>query len=235
MLSHAASGSIIDRFLNVFAPLFPSGEWPAAKRMSLFATLNIRDMESGTIILREGQVCSNVPFVLEGSIRVFKTAESGREITLYRIEKGQSCILSTGCGRGLASFPATVVTESVTSAAFFPSETVRRLFAEGPAFREFVLEQYSRRMAEVMELVEEIAFRRVDERLAQWIQERASSSSSGLVEATHQELADHVGTSREVVSRILKDWEQRKALEISRGSLRLLPGFGDLREGLASH
>ena len=119
-----------------------------------------------------------------------------------------------------------------TSAAFLPSESVRRLFAEGPAFRDFVLEQYARRMAEVMELVEEIAFRRVDERLAQWIQERASSSSSGFVEATHQELADHVGTSREAVSRILKDWEQRKALEISRGSLRLLPGFGELREGL---
>jgi CRP/FNR family transcriptional regulator, anaerobic regulatory protein len=95
-----------------------------------------------------------------------------------------------------------------------------------------VLAQYSRRMAEVMELVEEVAFRRVDERLAQWLVENGSSGPGripgqgpGLIAATHQELADHVGTSREVVSRILKDWEQRKALEISRGSLRLLPGF----------
>jgi len=231
MLSNTALGSM-DRFLEVFGRLFPSAEWPGAKRKALLETLRFRDMEEGTTILREGQVCSSVPFVLEGAIRVFKTAESGREITLYRVEEGQSCILSSGCGRGLESFPATVVAERATSAAFLPSESVRRLFAEGPAFRDFVLEQYARRMAEVMELVEEIAFRRVDERLAQWIQERASSSSSGFVEATHQELADHVGTSREVVSRILKDWEQRKALEISRGSLRLLPGFGELREGL---
>jgi CRP/FNR family transcriptional regulator, anaerobic regulatory protein len=222
------------RFLEVFGSLFPSKEWPTVKRQSLLENLHFREMEPGTAILREGQVCSNVPFVLEGSIRVFKTAESGREITLYRIEKGQSCILSTGCGRGLSSFPATVVTDSATSAAFLPSETVRRLFAEGPAFRDFVLEQYSRRMAEVMELVEEIAFRRVDERLAQWIQEQSSAASTGLVVTTHQELADHVGSSREVVSRILKDWEQRKLLEISRGSLKLLPGFTLLRESLAS-
>jgi CRP/FNR family transcriptional regulator len=86
-------------------------------------------------------------------------------------------------------------------------------------------------MAEVMELVEEVAFRRVDQRLAQWLVEHSSSSGqgSGLISATHQELADHVGTSREVVSRILKDWEQRKKLEISRGSIKLLPAFERLR------
>ncbi len=225
------SGSI-DRFLEVFGFLLPLGEWPPAKRHLVLESLNFREMELGTTILREGQVCSSVPFVLDGSIRVFKSAESGREITLYRIEAGESCILSAGCGSGLAAFPASAVTESATSAAFLPSETVKRLFAEGASFRDFVLDQYSRRMAEVMELVEEVAFRRVDERLAQWLQEQCSATPSGLVVATHQELADHVGTSREVVSRILKDWEQRKALEISRGSLRLLPAFEGLREGL---
>jgi len=221
-----------DRFLKIFGSLLPTGEWPAGKRSLVLESLRYREMESGTTILREGQVCSNVPFVLEGAIRVFKTAESGREITLYRIEAGQSCILSTGCGKALAFFPATVITEKATSAAFMPSDMVRRLFAEGPSFRDFILEQYSSRMAEVMELVEEVAFRRVDERLAQWIQEQCSANPSGLVVATHQELADHVGTSREVVSRILKDWEQRKALEISRGSLKLLPGFERLRANL---
>jgi CRP/FNR family transcriptional regulator, anaerobic regulatory protein len=224
----------IDRFLEVFGSLFPTSEWPTAKRQQVFEALHFREMESGTTILREGQVCSNVPFVIEGAIRVFKTAESGREITLYRIEAGQSCILSTGCGRGLAFFPATVITERMTSAAFMPSDIVRKLFAEGASFRDFILEQYSSRMTEVMELVEEIAFRRVDERLAQWLQDQCSANPSGLIVATHQELADHVGTSREVVSRILKDWEQRKTLEISRGSLRLLPGFEKLRESLSS-
>ena len=110
-----------------------------------------------------------------------------------------------------------------------PSVSVKRLFDEGPAFRNFVLAQYSRRMADVIELVEEIAFRRVDERLGQWLAERGRASPQRRIGLTHQELADQVGTSREVVSRILKDWEERGALEISRGSVRLLPAFEQLK------
>jgi CRP/FNR family transcriptional regulator, anaerobic regulatory protein len=208
-------------FLGVFAGLFPPAEWPPLRLEGLLASLQYREMAAGTTILREGQVCGSVPFVIEGAIRVFKTAESGREITLYLIEKGQSCILSSSCGESLAAFPATVVVESPTLAAFMPSASVRKLLAEGESFRSYVLGQYALRMAEVMELVQEIAFRRVDERLAGWLAEQPS----GAIAATHQELADHVGTSREVVSRILKDWEQRGGLEISRGSLKLLPGF----------
>lgn len=218
----------MDRFLGIFGSLFPSDEWPAAKRRILLDRLRFREMETGTTILREGQVCSSVPFVLEGVIRVFKTAESGRSITLYRIEAGQSCILSAACGGGLASFPATVVAERAASAAFMPIDAFRALFAEGPAFREFVLDQYSSRMAEVMELVEEIAFRHVDERLRQWLIDSSSLSTDRRIMATHQELADHVGTSREVVSRILKDWEEREALELSRGSIVISPDFDRL-------
>jgi len=216
-------------FLARFGALFPKSEWSPAKLEDLLDRLQYRSMEAGATILREGQVCAAVPFVLEGAIRVFKTAESGREITLYRIEEGQSCVLSSGCGAGISAFPASVVAERATIAAFVPSEIVRRLLAEAASFRDFVLQQYSRRMAEVIELVEEIAFRRVDERLYQWLGEAAAAAEDGgdglRVSATHQELADHVGTSREVVSRILKDWEDRGALELSRGSIALLAGF----------
>jgi CRP/FNR family transcriptional regulator len=166
--------------------------------------------------------------VLEGSIRVFKSAESGREITLYRIESGQSCILSSGCATGIAAFPATVVAERPTVAAFLPSAVVGRLLAEGPAFRAYVLDQYSRRMADVIELVEEVAFRHLDERLRQWLAESAGPGPSRRVVATHQEIADHLGSSREVVSRILKDWEERGALGLGRGEISLLPGFESL-------
>jgi CRP/FNR family transcriptional regulator len=221
-----------ESFLEVFAPLFPKEEWSPSKLEGLLSYLHFRDLEAGSTLLREGQVCASVPFVIEGSIRVFKTAESGREITLYRIERGQSCILSVGCGSSLKSFPASVVVEEPTCAAFMPTDIIRRLLAESGSFRDYVLDQYSRRMADVMELVEEVAFRRVDQRLAQWLLEQSSSEQgSGVIAATHQELADHVGSSREVISRILKDWEERGALELSRGSIKLLPGFGALRLG----
>jgi CRP/FNR family transcriptional regulator, anaerobic regulatory protein len=215
-----------ERFLGAFGSLFPKDEWPDAKLATLLSYLHFRDMDAGSSLLREGQVCASVPFVIEGSIRVFKTAESGREITLYRIERGQSCILSVGCGSSIRAFPASVVVEAPTKAAFMPTDTVRRLFAESAAFRDYVLDQYSRRMADVMELVQEVAFRRVDQRLAQWLLEHGSSEQGAeIIAATHQELADHVGTSREVVSRILKDWEERGVLELSRGSIKVLPGM----------
>jgi CRP/FNR family transcriptional regulator len=217
-----------ERFLAVFGSLFPASEWPERKLADMLETLRFRDMAPGDALLRQGQVCGSVPFVIEGSIRVFKTAESGREITLYRIEKGQGCILGMACGAGISSFPANVVVDEPTLAAFIPAETIRRLFAESDSFRAYALEQYSRRLSEIMELVEEVAFRKVDERLAQLLVELGSGSPEGIVKATHQQLADHVGTSREVVSRILKDWEGRKALELSRGSIRILPGFGSL-------
>jgi CRP/FNR family transcriptional regulator len=228
------AGGPRERFLSVFGQLFPSRDWSASKLEGLLSSLRYREMGEGEALLREGQVCASVPFVISGSIRVFKTAESGREITLYRIERGQSCILSVGCGSSVKSFPASAVVEEPTSAAFFPTDTIRRLLAESEPFRAYVLDQYSQRMSEVMELVQEVAFRRVDERLAQWLLEAsqaapASGGGSAPIAATHQELADHVGTSREVVSRILKDWEERSLLELSRGSIRLLPGFEKLR------
>jgi CRP/FNR family transcriptional regulator, anaerobic regulatory protein len=219
------TATLREQFLAIFGSLFPKEEWPPIKIEPIFASLQYRDLDAGTTILREGQTCASVPFVLDGVIRVFKTAESGREISLYRIETGQICILSSGCGTGLASFPASVVAENRTSAAFLKRELFQILLNEGPTFRSFVFDQYSRRLAEIFELVEEIAFRKVDERLSQWFTEMDSEAPGKPISATHQILADHVGTSREVVSRILKDWEQRGFIEISRGSLKILPGF----------
>jgi CRP/FNR family transcriptional regulator, anaerobic regulatory protein len=232
-----------DRFLAVFGGLFPRGEWPPESLGEALALLSHRFLGAGETLIREGQGCGAVPFVLEGAIRVFKRAESGREITLYRIEAGQSCILSSGCVaaaatggahaasgglEGLAAFPASAVAEGETSAAFLPVPAFRALLAEGPSFRGFVLDQYSRRMAEVIELVEEVAFRHLDERLRQWLADRVAGKADRRVVVTHQEIADQLGSSREVVSRILKDWEQRGALRLSRGEIEVLSGFEKL-------
>lgn len=217
------------RFLASFGRLFPEREWPPAELRALLGSLQYRELKAGTVLLREGEVCPAVPFVLDGAIRVFKTAESGREITLYRVTAGESCILSSGCATGIDTFPAMAVAEESTEAAFFLAATVRRLFAEAATFRDFVLGQYARRMADVIELVEEIAFRHVDQRLKEWIAERRAESDDNLVRTTHQVIADQLGTSREVISRILKDWEERGCLLISRGEIKILPPFETLR------
>ncbi|HTX74036.1 MAG TPA: Crp/Fnr family transcriptional regulator [Rectinemataceae bacterium] len=217
------------RFIKTFGSLFPERELPAAELRAILDSILYRRLDAGSVILREGESCAAVPFVLQGAIRVYKSAESGREITLYRIVTGQSCILSSGCAAGIEPFPATAVAEERTEAAFLLAATVRRLFAQGAAFRDFVLGQYSRRMADVIELVEEVAFRHVDQRLKEWLAERRAESGGERIRTTHQVIADQLGTSREVVSRILKDWELRGALSIARGEIRLLPPFDSLR------
>jgi CRP/FNR family transcriptional regulator len=198
---------------------------PPHRAKAFLDRVSYRKVEAGQVLLREGQTCPMIPFVVSGCLRVYKTAESGREITLYRIEEGQSCIISSGCVEELASFPANVIAERAGTVAFMPAALAKEFFDGIPAFRDFVLGQFAARMADIMELVEEVAFRRVDERLKDWLLREASDSK---VSATHREIADHLGTSREVVSRILKDWELRGYLSLARGEIELAPRFKDL-------
>jgi CRP/FNR family transcriptional regulator len=217
------------RFLHGFGALFPAKDWPQAELRQLLDTVQYRMIDPGTVLMRDGDSCTAVPFVISGSIRVYRMAESGREITLYRIQDGQSCILSSGCVGEVTRFPATAVVEAPTAAAFLPPPVVHRLFEKSAPFRTFVLEQYAQRMADVIELVEEVAFRHVDQRLHEWLVEHSRATDSQTVKATHQDLADHIGTSREVISRILKDWEQRGVLVLGRGSVSLNEGFFRLK------
>jgi CRP/FNR family transcriptional regulator len=222
------------RFFSEFGGLFPEADWGPAERTNLLSSIQYRMLDSGTVLMRDGDRCSAVPFVISGSIRVFRTADTGREITLYRIQQGQSCIFSSGCVGEVTHFPATAVVESETAAAFLPATVVRRLFDRSAPFRTFVLGQFARRLADIMELVEEVAFRHVDQRLKEWLVEHCPAAGDGdpggkPLKVTHQELADHIGTSREVISRILKDWEDRGSVALARGTIRLLPGFRELQ------
>lgn len=216
------------RFLQQFGHLLVQTDQSARIHESIMEDISYRHLDAGTVLMAEGTVCQQLPFVLTGSIRVYKNAESGREITLYRIRAGESCILSSSCGSGKLQFPAVAVAEVPTAAAFIPAARVAYLMEHVPAFQRFVLEQWASRMADVIELVEEVAFRHVDQRLYEWLQEHIRVSDGSAVKVTHQELAGHIGSSREVVSRILKDWEDRQLLKLGRGSINVLPDFAKL-------
>lgn len=215
-----------ESFIELFGAHFELGT--GAERERLLGAAYFRRLEAGTYLLRAGESCGAVPFVLSGSLRVFKTAESGREISLYRIGPGETCILSCCCAEHGGTFPAAVLAEEDSVAAFLRGETLESLFAKSPRFRSFVLSQYASRMGEVIELVEEVAFRHLDARLKELLLALASVQGGEAVRATHQELADHLGTSREVVSRILKDWEEVGAVGLSRGEISLRKPFNSL-------
>ena len=183
----------------------------------LLAESDVRRVPTGGVLFDAGQPCRGFPLVLEGSVRVAKSSESGREILLYRVEPGQGCILSGGCLLGHSDYSARGVAEEDVTVLLVPPALFQSLMIESEPFRRFVFAMYGERLAEVMELVDEVAFRRLDQRLAQLLVQRGP-----VIEATHQKLADELGSVREIVSRLLRSFESRGwvALERERVTVR---------------
>jgi CRP/FNR family transcriptional regulator len=158
--------------------------------------------------------------VLEGSVRVQKLAENGREITLYRVESGGSCVLTTSCLLARERYPAEGITETEVIAAMIPLALFEKALDTSAGFRRFVFSTYAQRISHLILLVEEVAFGRIDERLAQCLLEMREVDNT--VEATHQVLAAELGTAREVISRQLKEFERRGWIALQRGRIEIL-------------
>jgi len=173
---------------------------------------------AGTVLFRDGDVCQGYVFVISGSVRVQKMDPEGREIVLYRVEDGQTCMLTTSCLLGGRKYPAEGVAEEETTLALLAPDRLDTLLADTD-FRRFVLAMISERVADLMALIEDVAFGRMDVRLARRLLEL--DNGSGELRLTHQQLATELGTAREVVSRILKDFERRGLVQLKRGVVQL--------------
>lgn len=177
---------------------------------------------SKTQLLQSGASCEGILFVLSGVVRVFKLSEEGREITLYRIHSGETCILSTSCIMSDGSFPAMAEVEEDVCMITIPSALYKTIFLSSQAIQSFVFDTLSTRLGDVMLVVEEIAFKRMDLRIKSHLESLAERLGSKILKVTHEDIALELGTAREVVSRILKDFEKKNALKLSRGSIELL-------------
>lgn len=176
-------------------------------------------LPAGETVFREGDRCSNFFLVLQGAVRVQKLSESGREIVLYRVEAGQSCILTTACMLGGSNYNAEACTESEVAAVVLPFAAFRHALDGSHGFREFVFSAYAERITELLMLIDAISFGRIDQRLAAYLLQHANGA--GMLQLTHQELARELGTAREVVSRMLKEFERRGMVELARGRITL--------------
>lgn len=152
-------------------------------------------------------------------MRVQKISESGREIVLYRMQPGETCILTTACLLSNESYGAEAIAESEVSALAIPKSAFHEAVARSASFREFVFRVYSQRIGDLLMLVEEVAFGRMDARLAHKL--LLLSGGAAELEMTHQQLASELGTHREVVSRLLKEMERAGALSSGRGHIFL--------------
>jgi CRP/FNR family transcriptional regulator len=158
--------------------------------------------------------------VIDGSVRVQALSPGGREVTLYRVGSGQSCVITTSCLIGQEDYPAEGVTETETTALILSQGVFKELLSKSEAFRRFVFANQGRRLSDLIHRVEDVAFGRVDARLARLLVGR-SESGGGRISATHQQLASELGTAREVVSRQLKLFEKKGWIAVRRGAVEI--------------
>lgn len=177
---------------------------------------------TGTYLFREHEGCGRIGFVLAGVVRVFKEHPSGRSITLYRLGAGDSCILSMTCALSHPIHQASAVVEEEASLLMITTEEFRNLVARSSEARDYVFSLFASRLTDVLLLLEEVVFHRMDERLAALLLEHSARAGSDTIDTTHERLADEAGTVREVVTRILRDFVQRGAIEVQRGKIVIL-------------
>lgn len=180
----------------------------------------IARVPTGKDVFVEGDHVGAIPLLVSGQVRVYQMGESGREITLYRFGPGQSCVLTANAILSQQSFPAIATVQEDVEAVMVPAETFREWVREFDFWRDFFFDLVSQRLASVMAVVDEVAFRRMDGRVAAVLLGRGESQNP--IPVTHQEIAAELGSSREVVSRILEDFAARGWIRTGRGQVEVV-------------
>lgn len=189
----------------------------------------VRDFQSEAFIARipagkdvfiEGDRVETIALLISGMVRVYKIGETGREITLYRFGQGESCILTANAILSRKSFPAIATVEKDVEAVIIPADVFRDWVRRYDLWREFVFALLADRLSAVMAVVDEVVFQRMDRRVAAWL--LAKSTLQFPIRVTHQEIAAELGSSREVISRLLEDFSQKGLIASGRGTIEIL-------------
>ncbi len=192
---------------------------PERLRSKLVSQSRIITLKKGALVFGQGASPENLLMLLEGTVRVQQLSDTGRQIVLYRVNAGESCVLTTACLLAYDDHSAEGVAETNVKAAAIPRPVFDNLITDSVEFRQFVFQAYSRRITDLFFVIDELAFRRVDIRLAQKL--LALKDKDNRLTATHQQLAAELGTAREVISRQLQEFQRRKWVSLSRGAVTL--------------
>ncbi len=203
---------LIDRIKARLIELYPMlGQQTAEQLGNLEANAVSMTVPAETVIFDENQACQGFPLLLSGSVRVIKAAANGRELRLYRVCPGESCILTSSCLMGHSKYQARGVAETETEMVLLAPATFARLVSTHEPFRNYVFSLFSERLTDMMQLLSAVAFQKLDQRLAALLVSRPSP-----IYATHQALADELGSVREMVSRVLKQLAEQGWVKLGR-------------------
>lgn len=191
-------------------------------REKLYEYSMIKNYKEGEIILNENANIRAIPIVSKGSIRVIRVDEDGREILLYYIKAGESCIMSFLGGLHHETSKVKAEVEEDAEILFLPVEKVSEFIKDYPEWLDYIFRLYHKRFEELLEVINAVAFKKVDERLLLLLQKKADLTGSKSFSVTHEQLANELATARVVVSRLLKQMEENNMLKLGRNKITLL-------------
>lgn len=192
---------------------------PARMRETLLRNSKTLTFSEGARVFGPGHPPEYLLLLVSGRVRVTQISDTGREVVLYRVGAGESCVLTSACMLAYDGLAAEGTTETDTEAIGIPRAKFDEMMALSPEFRRFVMQAWSRRVTDLLSLIDDIAFQRIDLRLSARLLAMAEGET---VHATHQQLAAELGSAREVISRALAEFQRRGWIEQARGELRLI-------------
>jgi CRP/FNR family transcriptional regulator, anaerobic regulatory protein len=190
------------------------------EKLSEFGTCKI--FKEGDVVLNENAYINVIPIVKKGSIKVMRTDEDGREILLYYIKSGESCIMSIFGGIHHDTSKVKVIAEEETEILFIPIDKVSLLIKEYPEWVDYIFHLYHKRFEELLEVVNAVAFKKMDERLLNLLKKKTELAKSKTLSVTHDQLANELGTARVVVSRLLKQMENENLVQLGRNKITIM-------------
>ncbi|MEO6976054.1 MAG: Crp/Fnr family transcriptional regulator [Gallionella sp.] len=192
------------------------GELSGAEQDELLSVATLVHVPQGTVLFDENQPCQGFPMLLSGNIRVIKSSVNGRELQLYRVMPGESCIITSSCLLGNTRYHARGIAEYDLEMVLLPANVFHALLEKQESFRGYVFHLFSDRLTDLMQLVSAVAFQKLDQRLATLL-----INKSDPVHITHQALADELGSAREIVSRLLKGFAEQGWVKLGREQIEI--------------
>lgn len=192
-----------------------------AQQSSILDSLAFRQIKKGTVIHNGGMDCTGLLLVKSGQLRAYILSEEGREVTIYRLVERDVCLFSASCMMRSIQFDVTVEAERDTALWVVPAEVYRGLMEQSAAVANYTNDLMGSRFSEVMWLMEQIMWRSFDQRLAQFLLQERALEESDLLPLTHERIAAHLGTAREVVTRMLRYFQGEGMVRLARGSVEL--------------
>lgn len=221
-LACADAGYDFNRLKNLLADYPDLTESADAHCWGMLAGAKLQTFDADTVLFYQGMECKHLMLILEGCVRVFRDSDEGREVTLYRVEPGQLCIHNlNNLVDGIHS-QITAKTETPMRGLIISRHAFHEAMDKSPSFRNYVLRTLTERLALMTNLVSGFAFDRLDLRVAVWLIEQFDRSCGRPIEATHSDIAHELGTTREMISRILKDFEHKRCIQLARGRIHLV-------------